>query len=539
MDLVVFAGFLVAAGYYINDGSLEGFQPRTVVSRKTLPDNEILGGDDNIYRSNAIERNEKYMQDKADEHWAAIQLQKQRTRDGVGTLEGVSTGEPEDDSFALYPFDEKPDYRAHHRGPNLDKLRQLKTERFIPGAEPPTFDRSQPTEAEWNGPQLPPLTGIGQRSREEALAAVTLSGTMDGVLIDDRIQDKPLLEHETRILPKQSDELRVEPLHNYSIDRVMPESVLYEAPTFMPKANVRRNTVFETNDAFAMPSSTYGDADAIRPSSMNRALKKETTFVPRFGGISTDVERAPRKNATNSRVDVHRKTYDSLNFARQSAGIDATPLRRTAKLPPTRRQELHSAHYVALDGLPAGPVLRNTAVPRTTQRETINIDGRIAAHVSAPYNHPSYDVSTTAIPGPTNKENNLIERSGLPGVENSQSMSQLNVELPPTLKDEFAMRSFAYTSPAVAAIGNMPVSGTSTKNSNAVRYYDSRQSNPDVPSHAPTMMGAVDKKQSAIRDVASNWTAPIDYTDGEEQYADVENVADRFAKFARKPIEFY
>lgn len=536
MDLVVFAGFLVAAGYYINDGNFEGFQPRAILSRKALPANEVLGGDDNVYRSTMIERNEKYTQDRADEQWAAIQLRKLKTRGKLENLEGVETsGEREDDSFALYPFDAKPDFRAHHRGPNLDKLRQLKTEGFLPGADTAAISRDRPAETEWNGPQLPPLTGV-DRSREQTLATASVSGTMNGVMMDGLVQDKPLMEHETRILPKQSDELRSEPLHNYSIDRVMPETVLYEAPTYMPKPNVKLNTVFETNGAFSMPSNTFGDAVKMRPAQLNRELKKDKTITSR-GGPASGVERAPQKNTNSARMGVYNKhTYDSLNFARPS-GRDATPLKRITKLPPTRRQELQNVRYVSLDGLPSGPVLRNTAIPRTTQRETINIDGRLAGQVTAPHSHPSYDISTAEIPGPTNKENNLIHRSGLPGVENAKSVPQVNRDLPPTLKDDVAMRSFAFTSPAGAAIGNMPVTGTSTKNSNAVRYFESRVSNPDIPSHAPPLLGSTDKKTSDAREV--QWESPLDLSDRHDQFGNVEDVAETFAKYARQPTKFF
>lgn len=544
MDLVVFAGFLVAAGYYINDGSFEGFQPRAILSRKTLPENEVLSGDDNVYRSRMLERSQKYAQDQADDSFAKSRLRKMKMKTNMKNVQGFETDpiSPEDDSFAMYAFDEKPDYRASRRSLNLNKLRQFKSEGFIPGAGAPNVTSGRGGEInEWNGPELPQLfKDEDQRIRSEKIAREQLTGIQDGVMIDDRIQDRPLLEHEIHLLPKSADEFRVKPLNSYTIDRVMPEGVIREEPPILPTISRRYQTAFETNDTFTTPSTTFGDATAARPEM--HPLKQDTTFIPRLnaGGVARGLESMQeRSGQMNSFKLGNRFTYNPLNFERPTSLIDALP-RRNIKVPRTRKEELNHVNYLALDGVQDYGFQQNEVdAPRVTQRETFNIDGRLAATITAPYDHPSHDISQVELPRPTNKENNMTSVVGLPGVDNVASTHDFEMDLPFTMKDQIAMRSFAYVSPAEAPIGNMPVAGTSTKHSNTVKYYESRQPNLDNQVNAPPVIGDTDRKRSTLKGLEMDWTAPLDMSNNKEQYANVESVAETFDRYTRKPTEFY
>jgi len=540
MDLVLFAGFLVAAGHYVNGGNFEGFQPRAVLVRKNLPENEVLSGDDNVYRSRMLERSQKYVQDMADTKFAEIQLQKLKMKTDIKDIQGLS--ENVDDSFAMYPFNEEPDYRASRRSLDLNKLSRFRTEGFVPGSGVPDATTSRGEYAQWNGPEMPAhIDEANKRIQADKIARGTLTGIQDGVKID-QIQDRPLLEHETYLLPKTSDQLRVKPLNNYTIDHVMPEGVLREAPPILPEVSRRLETVFETNDAFFTPSTTFGDATALYPESTGRDLKKDKTFTARLnaGGVAAGLERNRERDwEMNSFKLGNRSSYDTLTFERPTSTIDAHP-HRNVKVPRTRKEELNRVNYLALDGLQdRGSSRRQQDAPRVTQRETINIDGRLASSITAPYQHPAFDITNVEMPRPTNKENNMTAVVGLPGVGNSASIRNFDMDLPPTLKENIAMRSFAYTSPANSMVENMPVAGTSAKHSKTLKYFESRQPNLDNPVNAPALVGDNDRKQSALRGIAMEWNAPLDMTTTHEQYAGIERASDTFEKYTRKPTEFY
>lgn len=549
MDILLFAGVLVAGGYYANGGTFEGFQPRNVLTRSKLPDNESLRGKDNIYRSTEVERAEAYVQDKADALAQKINRQTksiEMDEDAVTSLK--MTGDSLDDTFATIPFDVQPNY-IPNRGLNIDKLCERKfSENFVPqksendpfafGA--PGVDRG--TENTWNGPELPTMNEIDYRDKAQK-AAIEVLGTQpkNGVPLSDGVRDKPLLEHETRLLPRSSDDLRIKPMTTYENVAYFPDNTVggFEAPAIMPpRAAKRVESVYKTGSEFHLPTLGHGGSGPRRDEQYDRELKtdKTTDFDAYSIGYGADAP-AQSWHTRKIRNTNTKQTYNDLNYSYPTSAFNGTP-QRNVRVGPTRKQDLANiSDYVGLDGVQdRGFISHEREAPRLTQKETMYIDGSRIGRIEMPYTNPSYDVDDVEIPGPTNKELNLTEKVGLPSVSNSNMLPDHPRSLRPTLKDAVSMNTSGFVRPGGSIVSNQPLPGKETRRVSALRSYKSQA--PLIQDYDTGVRVIGNTSRSKQKAFSKNAILPyIDNNENDVLYPSLEKSSEEFAA-VRKPRRF-
>ncbi len=548
MDLVVFGGLMVFAGYYVNNGSFEAFQPRSLLARRTLPENEILQADDNIYHTTMLERAQAELQSKADKQFPKLQAQKKEFADF--DISNIQKGVDDDDAFVLesgngiidtfnlVPFEGTPDVLPN-RGANANVVsQQLRREQFVAGDTGVPGQTDRTSIAEWNGPDaltIPEFDGINIARKD---AVKVLSNSRNGELSFEQQRERPILEREMRIMPKTSDELRgpaLGPKNNFQFNRLLPETVVHEAPIPLPTLTSTKQSKFDFNGFFAR--------NAVAPNSKSNSIGVDTrTLKPdlesTFGvgmRATAAYDKAPVYNPAEFKVRANsNRHYNPLTFAHKTSLYDKTPLRNT-KVPLTHKSQLQYNTFGNVDNQRIGRLdSRNTPQPpQITQKEMLNRDGILHSNVTGPYTRQSYDVSNVVVP-PTNKENNLIEYVGAPTVSNALAIPDVE-----TIREGIRPTSVIDTSghvmPAEAPVSASPLfTDEIVKRVSGVREYANRVPIPLIANTDQINIGEVRAREEM--DVPT--VLRPDFSAIGMNY-DLEDAAKKFEQQARKPRKFF
>jgi hypothetical protein len=433
---------------------------------------------------------------------------------------------------------------------NLDKLCERRfTENFVPqndDADPFAFGAAGVDRGvlnDWNGPDLPIVDGVDIRDKAYKAAIDTLGiQPQNGVPVVDGIRDRPLLERETRIMPKSSDNLRTKPMTTYENTAYFPDNTTggYKAPTIMPQVNKRVESTFQKDAAFHLPTSGHGGSAPLGDEWYDRDLKNDVVVdddMFSYGsGLDTSSQSWQYTDLGQHRTTNEKQTYNDLNYSLPSSSVQGAP-QRNVRVGPTRKQELSNVpDYVGLDGAQdRGFISVERTTPRLTQKETMHIDGSRIGAIEAPYNHPSYNVDDVAIPGPTNKEYNLMEKVGLPSVGNTDMLPDHPQSLRPTLKDDLSMESAGYIRPGGSLVPNQSIHGKETRRVSALRSYKSQAPLIQDYDSGVRIIGKTNKTRGKVY---SNIVLPyIDNDENDLQYPSLEKESQEFAT-VRKPRRF-
>ncbi len=496
MDLVLLSGFMLATGYYVNNGSFEGFQPRSALERMMLPPTETLQGNDNIYHSSMVERADAEIKAKADKQF--IKLQEERVELENSQTDFVFGNNIDFDTFATIPFEHQKNI-IENRGLNADKYSELKRgENFLPGTEKTSLDFGLPgidrtTPAIWNNADFLLNPEQDQIAIARIQAQERASKSMNGIRVSEPVRDRPILEGEMRVLPKSSDELRIggKPMNNYVVDRMIPDRKPFiESPVHMPVTK-RKESFF--NMDLMNNRNTFATAQhkgTLPPQQDNRVAKKMLSNKNPLPERPSPIEGFSVREVVNK--DRARKlgNIDTLRYMSPTSLLTKTSYRPKQNLRKTYKN-------LQFNRLGNPETLQNISriddrilpdVPSTI-KEGVMYDGLSFAHGTSPYQKPGYDVSNMTIPKVTNKENNLVERIGLatmPNVKQSPNRDVISSGMKPTIKS--TLDTTAFNNIPTAMVESKPMfSDNMLKKVSGVRDFEGFTPNPIAVSLQPTI----------------------------------------------------